>query len=94
MRKGGAGPIGERKQQEEEIREDHYIRDSYFFSGVSKKTIDISNQKSLKVFRQRRSPGPPWTPEKKLRKVTSPGPRPLLDEEFQEEGVKDDPSSA
>ena len=54
-----------------------------FFPGC-KKTIDISNQKSLKVFRQRRSPGPPWTPEKKLRKVTSPGPRPLLEETYQE----------
>ena len=29
-------------------------------------------------------PGPPWTPEKKLRKVTSPGPWPLLEETYQE----------
>ena len=34
-----AGPIGERKQQEEEIREDHYIRDSYFSPGFLKKQL-------------------------------------------------------
>ena len=51
--------------------------------GVLKKTIGISSKKSLKVFRQGEalvvwSKAEPWTPEKKLGEVTSPGPWPHI----------------
>ena len=56
--------------------------------GVLKKTIGISSKKSLKVFRQGEalvvwSKAEPWTPEKKLGEVTSPGPWPLIKLIFQ-----------